>query len=195
MPEPLSAERMGAGHLLRRPPAPPGYRFAARRLDHVRRLGSHHAAGRVIGAKPAAVCRWILDLLGAGPGDTLDDLFPELVRSAGPGQHSLAAEIRRVPPGPTRQPRPTPRDRQGTPGQFPDGIPFASPVESWPARASRRRRFRQPAYSAHDAITALTPHVIALSALLALRTYVRLCCLAGYSWAGREASHTCTNPV
>ena len=32
--------------------------------------------GRVIGAKPAAVCRWIFDLLGAAPGDTLDDLFP-----------------------------------------------------------------------------------------------------------------------
>jgi len=32
--------------------------------------------GRVIGAKPAAVCRWIFTLLGAGPGDSLDDLFP-----------------------------------------------------------------------------------------------------------------------
>ena len=32
--------------------------------------------GRVIGAKPAAVCRWIFDLLGAAPGDTLDGLFP-----------------------------------------------------------------------------------------------------------------------
>jgi hypothetical protein len=32
--------------------------------------------GRVIGAKPAAVCRWIFDLLGAEPGDSLDDLFP-----------------------------------------------------------------------------------------------------------------------
>ena len=32
--------------------------------------------GRVIGAKPAAVCRWIFELLGAGPGDILDDLFP-----------------------------------------------------------------------------------------------------------------------
>jgi hypothetical protein len=32
--------------------------------------------GRVIGAKPAAVCRWIFTLLRAGPGDTLDDLFP-----------------------------------------------------------------------------------------------------------------------
>jgi hypothetical protein len=30
----------------------------------------------VIGAKPAAVCRWIFTLLGAAPGDTLDDLFP-----------------------------------------------------------------------------------------------------------------------
>ena len=28
------------------------------------------------GAKPAAVCRWIFELLGAAPGDTLDDLFP-----------------------------------------------------------------------------------------------------------------------
>ncbi len=32
--------------------------------------------GRVIGAKPAAFCRWIFDLLGAAPGDSLDDLFP-----------------------------------------------------------------------------------------------------------------------
>jgi len=32
--------------------------------------------GRVIGAKPAAVCRWIFTLLGACPGDSLDDLFP-----------------------------------------------------------------------------------------------------------------------
>ncbi len=31
---------------------------------------------RVIGAKPAAVCRWIFGLLGAEPGDSLDDLFP-----------------------------------------------------------------------------------------------------------------------
>jgi hypothetical protein len=31
---------------------------------------------RVIGTKPAAFCRWIFDLLGARPGDTLDDLFP-----------------------------------------------------------------------------------------------------------------------
>ena len=32
--------------------------------------------GRIVGAKPAAVCRWIFDLLGAARGDDLDDLFP-----------------------------------------------------------------------------------------------------------------------
>lgn len=32
--------------------------------------------GRVIGAKPAAFCRWIFDLVGATPHDHLDDLFP-----------------------------------------------------------------------------------------------------------------------
>ena len=32
--------------------------------------------GRVIGTKPAAFCRWVFTLLGAAPGDTLDDLFP-----------------------------------------------------------------------------------------------------------------------
>ncbi len=31
---------------------------------------------RLIGAKPAAFCRWIFDLLGAQPGDELVDLFP-----------------------------------------------------------------------------------------------------------------------
>jgi len=33
--------------------------------------------------KPAAVYRWIFTLLGAAPGDTLDDLFPARVRWAG----------------------------------------------------------------------------------------------------------------
>src|SRR5262249_61266640 len=32
--------------------------------------------GGGIGATPAVVCRWIFQLLGAGPGDVLDDLFP-----------------------------------------------------------------------------------------------------------------------
>lgn len=29
-----------------------------------------------VGRKPAAFCRWVLDLLGYQPGDVLDDLFP-----------------------------------------------------------------------------------------------------------------------
>jgi hypothetical protein len=32
--------------------------------------------GRVPGAKPAAFCAWVFGLLGAGPADTLDDLYP-----------------------------------------------------------------------------------------------------------------------
>lgn len=32
--------------------------------------------GRVTGAKPAVFCRWLFGLLGAAPGDQLDDLFP-----------------------------------------------------------------------------------------------------------------------
>jgi hypothetical protein len=32
--------------------------------------------GRVIGAKPAAFCRWMFDLIGACPRDSFDDLFP-----------------------------------------------------------------------------------------------------------------------
>lgn len=28
------------------------------------------------GAKPESFCRWVLDLLGYQPGDTLDDLYP-----------------------------------------------------------------------------------------------------------------------
>jgi hypothetical protein len=33
-------------------------------------------AGDVIGRKPTRFCRWVFDCLGAGPDDTLDDLFP-----------------------------------------------------------------------------------------------------------------------
>ena len=32
--------------------------------------------GRVVGAKSAAFCRWVFDLLGAEPQDTFTDLFP-----------------------------------------------------------------------------------------------------------------------
>jgi hypothetical protein len=49
--------------------------------------------GRVIGAKPAAVCRWIFTLLGAAPGDTLDDLFP----GSGAVSRAWAAYTRQEP--------------------------------------------------------------------------------------------------
>lgn len=42
------------------------YRAAARRTD----------PRRVIGAKPAAFCAWLFELLGARPGDGFVDLFP-----------------------------------------------------------------------------------------------------------------------
>ena len=32
--------------------------------------------GRVMGTKPSAVCAWIFTLIGAAPGDSLDDLYP-----------------------------------------------------------------------------------------------------------------------
>ncbi len=39
--------------------------------------GRHRAfPGAIIGMKPPAFAEWMFRLLGAGPGDTLDDLFP-----------------------------------------------------------------------------------------------------------------------
>ncbi|WP_067807557.1 hypothetical protein [Actinomadura formosensis] len=62
-------------------PADPSHvdgRVGARRVDSLVHGISPMTTlpGRVIGAKPAAFCRWVFDLLGAAPGDTLDDLFP-----------------------------------------------------------------------------------------------------------------------
>ena len=51
----------------------PGRRLDA--LVHVARARTTDPA-RVIGAKPAAFCYWMFDLLGALPGDELFDLFP-----------------------------------------------------------------------------------------------------------------------
>lgn len=59
-----------------------GGRDGSTRLDSL----VHHARprlsdpSRVIGAKPAAFARWLFELLGAAPGDTLDDLFSRLGR-------------------------------------------------------------------------------------------------------------------
>jgi hypothetical protein len=51
---------------------------AARRVDVLQHGVSAMITlpSRVIGAKPAAFCRWIFDLVGATAGDTLDDLYP-----------------------------------------------------------------------------------------------------------------------
>ena len=72
-------ERVGAGHLPRGPPGGPR-RVPARerRTDSLVHGVSPLTTlpGRVIGTKPAAFCRWVFSLLGAAPGDTLDDLFP-----------------------------------------------------------------------------------------------------------------------
>lgn len=59
-------------------PSRPDARVGARRIDSLVHGVSPMTTlpGRVIGAKPAAFCRWVFDLLGAAPGDTLDDLFP-----------------------------------------------------------------------------------------------------------------------
>ncbi|MEO3799964.1 hypothetical protein [Nonomuraea sp. B1E8] len=53
-------------------------RVGARRVDSLVHGVSPMTTlpGRVIGAKPAAFCRWLFDLLGAAPGDSFDDLFP-----------------------------------------------------------------------------------------------------------------------
>ena len=41
----------------------------------------------MIGAKPAAVCRWIFNLLGAAPGDMLDELFPAAAAAGVSGRY------------------------------------------------------------------------------------------------------------
>ena len=70
--------------------------------------------GRVIGAKPAAVCRWIFDLLGAGPGDTLDDLFP----GSGAVTRAWAAYTGHEP----SRPSPTDATAPGQPGPGGRGV-------------------------------------------------------------------------
>lgn len=51
---------------------------AARRVDALTHgvTAMRTLPGRVIGAKPAAFCRWVFDLVGACPHDVFDDLYP-----------------------------------------------------------------------------------------------------------------------
>ncbi|MFI0373456.1 hypothetical protein ACH35V_36830 [Actinomadura sp. 1N219] len=80
--------------------------------------------GRVIGAKPAAFCRWIFDLLGAAPGDTLDDLFP------GSGAVTRAWAAFTTPPDPSRL-----STTDATPQALPDASSEALADASRPAAA------------------------------------------------------------
>jgi len=71
--------------------------------------------GRVTGTKPAAFCRWLFTLLGAAPGDTLDDLFP------GSGAVSRAWAAYTADAEPSHRARP-----DASPPAGPDACPSAS---------------------------------------------------------------------
>jgi hypothetical protein len=59
-------------------PVPSPGAGAARRIDVLTHgvVPMRTLPSRVIGAKPAAFCAWIFELVGACPGDSLDDIFP-----------------------------------------------------------------------------------------------------------------------
>ena len=67
--------------------------------------------GRVVGTKPAAFCRWVFSLLGAAPGDSLDDLFPGsgavsrawAAFTAADPSHQARADASRLPANVTRR--------------------------------------------------------------------------------------------
>lgn len=101
---------------------------------------------RVIGAKPAGFCRWMFDLLGAQPGDELDDLFP------GSGGVTRAwasftagirvAEDRHDESEPLSEPHSPEPDRAGVIGPGParvDGIPATRHLEASPTRRPQLR--------------------------------------------------------
>jgi hypothetical protein len=67
---------MRAGGSPARHPPPPD-RPGRAPASHDSRARPHQPLpGRIIGTKPAAVCRWIFGLPGAEPADSLDELFP-----------------------------------------------------------------------------------------------------------------------
>lgn len=55
-----------------------GGRDGSQRFDSLIRAARPRTTdpGRVVGAKPATFARWMFELLGAQPGDELDDIFP-----------------------------------------------------------------------------------------------------------------------
>jgi hypothetical protein len=126
--------------------------------------------GRVVGAKPAAFCRWVFDLLGARPGDTLDDLFPGsgavglawAVFVGGPDPSSSAAGDTSQPGSPSPReasrrrddrPRPSPhhgeRRTKGATSTV-DRVPAARTVAG-PSDAGRRSARRGAKAAKHAA--------------------------------------------
>jgi len=55
--------------------------------------GDFRSGKTFVGRKPQAFCRWMLDLLGAQPGDTVDDLFP----GSGAVSAAIAERLRHQP--------------------------------------------------------------------------------------------------
>lgn len=73
-----ATRRVGPSETRRRADRDDASSSAPRRVDalvHVARPRTTDPA-RVVGAKPAAFCRWVFELLGAQPGDELVDVFP-----------------------------------------------------------------------------------------------------------------------
>jgi hypothetical protein len=87
--------------------------------------------GRVVGAKPAAFCRWLFDLLAALPGDSLDDLFPGsgAVTRAWHAYTATTTTTAGEPSGSAR--------RDGSPGSAPDASAGPDPDASTPTVAGR----------------------------------------------------------
>jgi len=82
---------------------------------------------RVTGTKPAAFCRWVFTLLGAEPGDTLDDLFP------GSGAVTRAWAAYTGAPDPSYPAR---AGRVAPVGDENDASPMATPDASRPTSAA-----------------------------------------------------------
>src|SRR5450756_2486683 len=108
---------------------------------------------RVTGTKPAAFCRWGFDLLGAEPGDTLDDLFPgsgvvtrawaAYTGEPSRGDHPEASPATRagrvVPVADRRDASAGPGERDASRGSARDASRMATPDASPDARGDASR--------------------------------------------------------
>lgn len=83
-------------------PRPPGAQVVLDVLQGVAARRRPTLPTAVIGMKPPAFCEWVFRLLGASPGDRLDDLYPGsgIVERTWQIYASLPAERDASPPGP-----------------------------------------------------------------------------------------------